>query len=130
MRDHRKLVFYDVTEADPFRGATIVMGVGVGEHYASPTWEDRGYRVRGKAGLEARDAARRALLANGMRERDIPFPLRSTKPAGGAGRFTADGALANEGDPGNRSDDRYVGRALQVHNEVGFAAKESSVARA
>ena len=128
MRDHRKMVVYDVTEADPYRGATIVMGVGVGEHYASATWEDRGYRVRGLAGLEARDAARRALLANGMRESSIPFPLRATKAKPAAGRFSADGALANE--PGNAADDRYVGRALQLHNEVGFAAKESSVARA
>ena len=128
IRDHRKLVFYDVTESNPYSGATIVMGVGIGEQYASPTWEDRGYRVRGRAGLEVRDAARRALLANGMRERDIPFPLRATKPANGAGRFTANGALANE--PGDSTDDRYVGRALQLHNETGFAPKKSSVARA
>ena len=127
MRDHRKMVLYDLTESDPYQGAAIVTGVGIGEHYASATWEDRGYRVRGPAALEARDAARRALLANGMRERDIPVPLRATA-ARRSGRFTANGALADA--PGDSTDDRYVGRALQLHNEVGFAAKESSIARA
>src|SRR5205085_4114524 len=70
-RDHRKLVIYDVSEADPFRGAMILMGVGVGEGYACPTWEDRGYRMRGPAALEARSAVVRALESNGFREKDI-----------------------------------------------------------
>ncbi|MDQ3950532.1 MAG: hypothetical protein M3282_09300, partial [Gemmatimonadota bacterium] len=116
MRDHRKVVFYDLNEADPYRGAMLVMGVGVGEHYASATWEDRGYRVRGPAALEVRAAARRALRANGFREQDIPEPLRPVaSPAAAEQRM-------NLGD--------YVGRALQVHNEAGFGRKESSVARA
>src|SRR6185503_11342080 len=53
VRDHRKVAFYDLDEQDPYRGAAIVMGVGIGEHYASATWEDRGYRLRGPAALEA-----------------------------------------------------------------------------
>ena len=35
MRDHRKLVIYDVTEADPDRGAAFVMGTGIGEMYSN-----------------------------------------------------------------------------------------------
>jgi hypothetical protein len=111
-REHAKIVFYDLNEADPYRGAMFVMGVGIGEHYASPTWEDRGYRVRGPAALEARAAARRTLLRNGMSEEDIPFPLKAARQ-----QPKADGR-------------EYVGRALHVHNEAGFGRKESSVARA
>jgi phosphatidylserine/phosphatidylglycerophosphate/cardiolipin synthase-like enzyme len=114
MRDHRKLVLYDLDESDPYGGALIIMGVGVGEHYASATWEDRGYRVRGPAALEARAAVRRALRANGLREVDLPPPLRSD--------------TIEVSDDTTRS--IYVGRALQVHNEAGFGAKRSSVARA
>jgi hypothetical protein len=116
MRDHRKIVFYDLNEADPYGGAVLVMGVGVGEHYASATWEDRGYRLRGPAALEVREAARRMLRENGFRERDIPVALR---------------AVASPKAEEERMDLRdYVGRALQVHNEVGFGPKQSSVARA
>lgn len=114
MRDHRKMVFYDIIESDPYRGAVMIMGVGVGEHYASPTWEDRGYRVRGPAALEVRAAIRRALIGNGFKTSDIPLPLR------------ADGRELTA----NGSDSEFVGRALQVHNEAGFGPKESSVARA
>lgn len=113
MREHRKFVFYDLTEADPYRGAAMIMGVGVGEHYASDTWEDRAYRMRGPAALEVRAAVRRALLSNGWKERDIPPPLTTARSLG-----------QHEGTA------EYVGRALQVHNEAGFGAKESSVARA
>ncbi|HVX38297.1 MAG TPA: hypothetical protein VHB25_01895 [Gemmatimonadaceae bacterium] len=115
-RDHRKLVFYDLNDADPYKGALLIMGVGIGEHYASATWEDRGYRVRGPATLEARRAVREALRRNGFSEADIPVPLRAVASA------KAEEQRMNAGD--------YVGRALQVHNRVGFAPKQSSVARA
>jgi hypothetical protein len=116
MRDHRKIALYDVDEVDPFRGAMFLMGIGIGEHYASATWEDRGYRIRGPAALEARTALRRLLRANGFTEEDIPAPLREATSTAAVER------RMNDGD--------YIGRALQVHNEVGFGAKESSVARA
>lgn len=116
MRDHRKIVFYDLTETEPYKGAMLLMGVGVGEHYASATWEDRGYRIRGPATLEVRRAAREALLRNGYAAGQIPVPLREVKNVTSAER------QMNAGD--------YVGRALQVHNRVGFARKESSIARA
>jgi hypothetical protein len=115
MRDHRKIVFYDVNESDPYRGAMILMGVGIGEHYASPTWEDRGYRIRGPAALEARRALRRTLYRLGFTDDQIPLPLRPTAPP------SAD----------QQSDQRdYVGRAIQLHNTPGFGPKESSVGRA
>jgi phosphatidylserine/phosphatidylglycerophosphate/cardiolipin synthase-like enzyme len=135
MREHRKIVLYDLGASDPYRGAAIIMGVGVGEHYSTATWEDRAIRVRGPAAFESLLGARRALLANGIAERDLPFPfhLRSRPTTmtmlgddsgRGNGRVTvfSNGAVV--------ADPVYVGRALQVHNQTGFAEKESSVARA
>jgi hypothetical protein len=116
MRDHRKLVIYDVNEAYPTRGALFVMGVGIGEMYANTSWEDRGFRIRGPATLEARAALRRTLLRNGYSASDIPLPLRSVASQ------RAQEQAADAGD--------FVGRVLQVHNEVGFGDKKSSVARA
>jgi hypothetical protein len=116
MRDHRKLVIYDVNEADPNRGAVFVMGIGIGEVYSSATWEDRGFRLSGPATLEARAALRRALRSNGYSETDIPAPLRAVASK------HAEEEKANLGE--------FVGRALQVHNEVGFGNKKSSIARA
>ena len=116
MRDHRKLVVYDVNEADPNRGAVFVMGIGIGEVYSSATWEDRGFRVRGPATLEARAALRQALRSTGYAESDIPAPLRAVASK------RAQEEKANLGE--------FVGRALQVHNEVGFGDKKSSIARA
>jgi phosphatidylserine/phosphatidylglycerophosphate/cardiolipin synthase-like enzyme len=116
MRDHRKLVIYDVNEAAPNRGAVFVMGIGIGELYSSATWEDRGFRLRGPATLEARAALRQALRANGFSESEIPAPLRAVASK------KAQEDKANLGE--------FVGRALQVHNQVGFGDKKSSVARA
>ena len=116
MRDHRKLVIYDVNEAEPDRGAVFVMGIGIGEVYSSATWEDRGFRLRGPATLEARAALRHELRANGFSESEIPAPLRAVASK------KAQEEKANLG--------VFVGRALQVHNQVGFGDKKSSVARA
>jgi phosphatidylserine/phosphatidylglycerophosphate/cardiolipin synthase-like enzyme len=115
MRDHRKLVIYDVDEADPNRGALFVMGIGIGEVYSSATWEDRGFRIRGPVTLEARAALRQALLTTGFSESDMPAPLRAVASK------RAQEEKANLGE--------FVGRALQVHNQVGFGEKKSSVAR-
>ena len=116
MRDHRKLVLYDVTEAEPDRGAVYVMGIGIGEVYSSASWEDRGFRLRGPAALEARAALRQALRSTGFTEDEIPAPLRAVASK------AAQEHRANLGE--------FVGRALQVHNAVGFGDKKSSVARA
>jgi hypothetical protein len=116
MRDHRKIAFYDVTESDPWAGGMLIMGVGVGEQFATSTWEDRGYRLSGPATLEARAALRRLLRAHSVSASDFPPPLRATAPRRETER------RFNLGD--------YVGRALQVHNEVGWGAKKSSIVRA
>jgi len=112
-RDHRKLVFYDLTEKNPYAGELLAMGIGIGEHYASATWDDRGVRLRGPAALEARAAVRRDLLRQGMSPDQMPEVLRETQ---GVARADT-----------NR---RNVARALQVHNEPGFGAKQTSVVRA
>jgi hypothetical protein len=92
------------------------MGIGIGELYSSATWEDRGFRIRGPAALEARAALRQALRVNGFSEDEIPAPLRS---------------VASKKDREERANlGEFVGRALQVHNQVGFGDKKSSVARA
>ncbi|HXT14289.1 MAG TPA: hypothetical protein VN706_01580 [Gemmatimonadaceae bacterium] len=116
MRDHRKLVIYDVNEADPNRGAVLVMGIGIGDVYSSASWEDRGFRIRGPATLDARAGLRQALRVNGFSESEIPAPLRSVASK------RAQEEKANLGE--------FIGRALQVHNEVGFGDKRSSIARA
>ncbi|MDB4914744.1 MAG: hypothetical protein JWM95_2388 [Gemmatimonadetes bacterium] len=112
MRDHRKIAMYDFTEADPWKGSMLIMGAGVGEQFASSTWEDRGYKVSGPATLEARDALRRVMRAHGFTDADIPLPLRvsASTPAS--------------------APEAFAGRALQVHNEVGWGAKKSSIVRA
>lgn len=112
-RDHRKLVFYDFTETNPYAGELLAMGIGIGEHYASATWDDRGFRLRGPAALEARAALRRNLLGQGVAPEQIPVILRA-----------AEGPVQPDTNP------RNVARALHVHNETGFGAKQSSVARA
>jgi hypothetical protein len=71
MRDHRKVGFRDVTEADPARGEALLSGAAVGEQYASPTWEDRAILAAGPALVALKDGARRNLLANGLREAEI-----------------------------------------------------------
>ena len=112
-RDHRKLVFYDFTETNPYAGELLAMGIGIGEHYASATWDDRGFRLRGPAALEAREALRRNLLGQGVAPDQIPEILRAAR-----------GSVQPDTNP------RNVARALHVHNETGFGAKQSSVARA
>jgi hypothetical protein len=116
MRDHRKLAFYDLREDDPYRGELLVAGAGVGEHYASATWDDRALLIRGPAAIEAKTEIREVLRQNGVAERDIPAPLI---PSAGTATPTR-----LDGDP------RNVAEVLQVHNEVGFGIKRASVARA
>ena len=119
VRDHRKIVFWDLTELDPAKGAALFGGVGVGEQYASPTWEDRAVRLAGPAALTLKDAARRYLKANGFTEDEIPFPLRPhPKPADYDERVRA---LEARG---------WTARAAEVHNDRGFAQKDASVASA
>ena len=125
VRDHRKIIFYDVTELDPGKGAAIYGGVGVGEQYASATWEDRSTRLAGPAALSVKDAARRYLKANGVPGRGHPAVRcgRIPKPADyDASRQGARGArLDRHGDGGAQRPwlraegrERRVGRALHA----------------
>jgi len=123
MRDHRKIAFYDVTESAPFLGGMVLSGVGVGEHYATPTWEDRGVLVRGPAVLEVRAAVRRLLKLNSFSDGEIPLPLRETPPCDSCQLAVR----ATDGAAGAASE---LGRALQVHNEPGFGRKQATIARA
>jgi hypothetical protein len=116
VRDHRKLALYDLSDENPEAGQLLVTGIGIGEHYASATWEDRGYRVRGPAALEALHAVRRTLRANGLTDVQLPEALRDTGDDGPP-RATTDTA-------------RSATHVLQVHNAAGFGDKQSSVARA
>ena len=58
MRDHRKIIFYDITEEDPYRGMAMFTGMGLGEHYIGANWEDRAVIVQGPGALPVKDAAR------------------------------------------------------------------------
>jgi len=122
MRDHRKIIFYDVTEDDPYRGESIFTGMGIGEHYTGATWEDRALIVRGPAALATKDAARLLLQTQGFSEEQMPFPLRpKPKPASYDAAVQAEIASQRE----------YVsGRALELHNNTGFTPKPLNVAKA
>jgi len=122
MRDHRKIIFYDVTEDDPYRGEVIFTGMGIGEHYTGATWEDRALIVQGPAALSTKDAARFLLTTQGFEDDEIPFPLRpKPKPPSYDAAVAAEVASRREYD---------AGRALELHNETGFTPKPLNVARA
>lgn len=119
MRDHRKIAFYDVTEQDPRIGRAIFTGTGIGEHYASPTWEDRGVVVVGPALVSLKDAARQQLLDLGFARNEIPMPLRPLpRPA------NYDSIAAQLEEAGADA------HALNVHNQVGFAPKHATLVQA
>ncbi len=119
MRDHRKISFYDVTETDPGRGEAIFTGMGIGDHYAGPTWEDRAILVTGPSLLVLKDAARQLLRSQGFAEEQIPYPLRpQPKPADY--EALVDARVAKGID--------Y--RSLQIHNQTGYAPKQINVFKA
>lgn len=120
IRDHRKIVFYDVTEDDPYRGEVIYTGAGIGESYSNLSWEDRALLVRGPAALGVKSATRAAMLAQGLRPDQIPYPLRA-RPKARDYDATVRAAM-NEGQ-------RPV-RAMELMNTTGFADKEIDVAKA
>ena len=120
MRDHRKVAFYDLTEADPYRGEALFTGAGVGEHYANLSWEDRSLLVRGPAVLALMGAAHDLLRTQGIAPDRIPAPLR---PVARAADYDQQVARAVRGD-------QRPSRAMVVHNETGFGAKRVNVAKA
>jgi hypothetical protein len=117
LRDHRKIVLWDVTEEDPARGGMILTGMGVGEHYAGAGWEDRAVIVRGPAAVRMKDAARDHLLEQGMVDEEIPWVLRPDLPGPDAAFARVEGDITDI-------------RATQLHNLIGFGTKQVSVAKA
>lgn len=124
MRDHRKAVLYDVSEADPYRGMAMFAGMGVGEHYAGPMWEDRAIMLQGPAALALRDAARSLLEVNGLHGGEIPQVLRPVPKA-----LDYDERVQIEIDSINRAGGAAT-RAIELFNGTGFGTKEISVAEA
>lgn len=120
LRDHRKIVFYDVAEDDPYRGEVMYTGAGVGESYSSLSWEDRALLVRGPAALGVKDAARKMLLAQGFGPDQIPYPLRARPKA-----RDYDARVRAAMEQGQRPV-----RAMELMNNTGFADKEIDVAKA
>ncbi|MES2521628.1 MAG: hypothetical protein V4617_02935 [Gemmatimonadota bacterium] len=120
LRDHRKIVFYDITESDPFAGGAIFTGAGVGEHYASDFWEDRSILVRGPVLLSLKRAARDLLLKQGTKVADIPAVLEPRDlPRDYYAKVAAGPA------PG------VLGlRAVGLQNGTGFDDKQVNVAKA
>jgi len=119
IRDHRKISFFDVTELDPGKGAAIYTGLGVGEYYVGPRWEDRSIMVKGQELLKLKDSARELLLSQGMKPHRIPAPLRSLpKPADYEQKVEE---LRTSG---------WTTRGMQVHNETGFGQKDATLIKA
>jgi hypothetical protein len=124
IRDHRKIAFYDITEEDPYRGLALYTGVGVGEHYSGPTWEDRAIVVQGPALLSLKEQARQLLLSQGLRPDQIPFPLRPREKA-------ADYARRVAAEVARQKTEGILGqRAMELHNLTGYNAKPIDVAKA
>jgi hypothetical protein len=120
MRDHRKLAFRDVSEADPLAGRAILTGMGVGEHYLGPQWDDRSLLVEGPALLDLRRAARDLLLSQGLAATALPVFLR-----GGPGR----GEMAAASVPRVVADG-FEDRALTLVNGTGYLPKPLNAAKA
>ncbi len=118
MRDRRRLVLRDVTEANPAAGEMLVSGVAVGDRFTAPSWEDRILLVTGPAAAAAKREARAALLGNGLGETDLPAPLREATRIPDFGPMV--GLLEAAGS---------TARILQAHNATGWGEKEASFAQ-
>ena len=124
MRDHRKIAFYDVSEDDPYRGLAIYTGMGIGEHYAGPTWEDRSIMVKGPVLLSLKRQARRLLLGQGLAESELPYALRD-RPLASDYNALVRLYLAEQ-----HEGHAHEQRAMELHNLTGYQAKPINVAKA
>jgi hypothetical protein len=122
MRDHRKISFRDVSESNPFDGVAILTGMGVGQQYLGPGWDDRSLKLAGPALLQIRQAARELLITQGIAETDLPMPLRRGQPADGTVLQAQLAALPDAV--------RYDGRAAVLVNGTGYLPKPLNVAKA
>jgi phosphatidylserine/phosphatidylglycerophosphate/cardiolipin synthase-like enzyme len=124
IRDHRKAAIYDVDETAPYVGEAVYGGMGVGEHYVGPSWEDRAITVRGPIALTLRDEARALLESQGLREGRVPHALRPKPKAPGYDAEVLDTIHSMDVRGG------VATRAIALENETGFGLKEISVAEA
>ncbi len=120
VRDHRKIVFYDISEDDPYRGMAIYSGMGVGEHYAGPTWEDRAIMAQGPALLSLKREAYKLLLEQGFSRKEIPLVLH---PRPLAPDYDARVLAAAQ-------DATSQATAMEIHNATGYGDKRITVAKA
>jgi hypothetical protein len=120
IRDHRKISFYDITEEDPYRGAATFSGMGVGEHYIGPNWEDRALVVSGPAALEVKNQARALLESQGFTAEQMPEPLRAKPFASDYEEKVEEVRLLFEGGAS----------AIQLHNQTGYLPKPINVLKA
>ncbi|HEV2672311.1 MAG TPA: hypothetical protein VGU74_14560 [Gemmatimonadales bacterium] len=117
MRDHRKIAFRDVRADDPYRGVGILTGMGVGDQYLGPGWDDRSLVIQGPVLQQLRSAARELLLSQGLVEAELPEPFRSGRPGVATTRLPADAT-------------RYDARAMALVNGTGYLPKPLNVAKA
>ena len=115
LRDHRKLVIRDLFLDDPAAGELILAGVGVGDHYADATWDDRALLLQGPAAADALEYAREVLIRNGLDRNTLPPPLRpGARAPDHAARVAALEAVGA---------DAWV---LQLHNRTGWGQKDAT----
>ncbi len=120
MRDHRKIAFRDVTEDDPYGGEAIVTGMGVGQQYLGPGWDDRSLMLQGPVLVELTRAARELLLSQGLTDEALP-PLLRPRPVSSP-------SLARVAAPPDAA--RFTGRAMALVNGTGHLSKPVNVAKA
>jgi hypothetical protein len=119
MRDHRKIVFYDLDEREPWKGGALFTGEGVGEEYENSGWEDRTVAVRGPGVLTLKRDAVDLLRSQGFRDAQIPDVLRPHSPA--ADPASQVDSLVREG---------WTARVLVAQNGTGYLDKHASALKA
>jgi hypothetical protein len=124
MRDHRKIVFYDLSREDPAAGEVLFSGMGLGEHYAGATWEDRAIILQGPAAYRIKEAARRLFARQGFPDARLSAAFTDEPvPTDYSVRVqTARERLASSVVP--------PARVLQSHNDVGYGEKKASISKA
>jgi hypothetical protein len=119
MRDHRKISFRDVSEDAPFDGVAVLTGMGVGQQYMGPGWDDRALVLHGPILLDLKRAARDLLLSQGVRLPDLPPPFVEHPVHAPVAMPTALPDAPN-----------YVARAMALFNGTGYTPKPLNAAKA
>jgi hypothetical protein len=119
MRDHTKVAFRDVLEDDPTSGEAFFTGLGIGEHYVGPHWEDRTLAVRGTETASIKAAARALLATQGLKPGELPGFLRQ-RPYPASFEETCD-SLRGAG---------WAAHVLTVTNGTGYRTKSATVLKA